>query len=96
MESTPVIVKVTHIQTLGLTDYNSVRLGVEIQTEVDVEAGEDIDTAIAYLQDSAAAAVRDRAKPFLPFVQLSYVNADHSVDPKVQELFMGKPIDRDD
>jgi len=88
-------IKVVHIQTLGLTDYNSVRIGVEIQSDVDVESGEDVETAIAYLQDTAAQAVKDRARPFLPFVQLSYVNADHSVDPKVEKLFMGKPVETD-
>ena len=95
MDESRTAIKVVHIQTLGLTDYNSVRIGVEIQSEIDVESGEDVETAIAYLQDAAAAAVKNRAKPFLPFVQLSYVNEDHSVDPKVQDLFMGKPVDTD-
>ena len=84
-------------QRLGMTGFNGKDIYVSATTNLPDDASHDeIEMEIAVLMDITTEAIRRKAQPFLPFVTLPYKNPDGVPDAHVVDLFMGKPIDRDD
>jgi len=81
-------------QRIGMTDFNGKEFSISVTRAIPDDANlDDIELEIAQLLDMESAMIKEKAKPFLPFAQLSYVNADHMPPVEVQDLFMGKPVE---
>ena len=85
-------IKVSQKTRLGMTDYN----GVDLECSVFAELDDDDDPAkvLEELTDAVRSSIRERAKPFLPFVVLHKINGGPSVE--VTELYQGHPVLKDD
>ena len=80
-------VKIVQTQTFNLGEYNSVRLGTEVNLELeDDETAED---AIDYGTEIVRAALRERIKPFVKYIVMPPADAPAV---HVERLFQGKPV----
>lgn len=81
-----VSIRVSQKSRLGLTDYNSVDLETSIAATLSPE--DDPDECLEELTEMVRESIRERAKPFLPYVVLH--KGVSSVE--VTELYQGRPV----
>lgn len=65
-------VRVEQSQTFDLGDFNSVKIGISLFANLEDDE-EDVSTAIANLQSQCKAAIKEAAKPFVPYIRLPRV-----------------------
>ena len=85
-------IKVSQKSRLGMTDYNGVDLETSVYAELDPD--DEPEVCIGLLTTMIKESIRERAKPFLPYVVLHKANGEPSVE--VTELYQGRPVIKDD
>ena len=74
--------------------YSSVRVSATPYFELEDAKLEDLAGLFSDTQAEIKAAMDDELKPFLPYVVL-YRNEDDDIRVQVEELFLGKPVEKD-
>lgn len=78
---------------LGKDSYSSVRIGATPYFELEGADVADLGGIFSDVQDELKAAIGEALKPFMPYVSL--YKAANGGKVEVEELFQGKPVERD-